>query len=282
MSKSNLQYCFEDHYNQQCWIGMIVTCSVTLDAAEQFVTTLAEYSEAGVRAIQVVLFERGQGSKTMLSQGQRHYNSVLKSDEGSRIYEVNELGLIRITQLDTLRRNEIFIPAFPVKKGQGGTVEKLKHGFRIQSSVTDRIVTAFAELMGRSVQEFECSGSELIKSRQRGWIIRLGEHEFPLSQPSWESPIEELFWQHAHHVIPQLIPQYVIQNYRVDLAIPEKKIAIELDGQTSHKTPNQRTYEAQRERDLQEWGWQVIRFTGTEIHRDVSSCIEQLKRIAKI
>jgi very-short-patch-repair endonuclease len=103
-----------------------------------------------------------------------------------------------------------------------------------------------------------------------------------MSEQVKESPIEQMFWKQAHQAIPGLIRQYPVQTYRIDFALPEKKVAIELDGHEYHKTQEQRTYDAQRERTLQELGWQVIRFTGTEIYRDVSACIEQVKRICNM
>lgn len=94
-----------------------------------------------------------------------------------------------------------------------------------------------------------------------------------------ESPIELRFFVFSMHKIPNLRPQVVVGPYRVDLAIPEKKVAIELDGHEFHKTSNQRTHDAQRERYLQKQGWQVIRFTGKEIHKDVFACIDDAIQI---
>lgn len=90
-----------------------------------------------------------------------------------------------------------------------------------------------------------------------------------------ESPIEKIFFDNAQ-VIPALSVQYPIGPYRVDFAIPDKKIVIELDGHEYHKTKEQRTNDAKRERDLQLLGWNVIRFTGSEIYQDVAKCVAQV------
>ena len=90
-----------------------------------------------------------------------------------------------------------------------------------------------------------------------------------------ESPIELRFFVYAMHKIPGLHPQVVVDSYRIDLAVPEKKVAIELDGHEFHKSREQRTYDAKRQRYLQRQGWQVIRFTGTEIYEDVFKCIDE-------
>jgi very-short-patch-repair endonuclease len=94
-----------------------------------------------------------------------------------------------------------------------------------------------------------------------------------------ESPIELKFFVYAMRDIPNLKPQVVIGPYRVDLAIPEKKVVIELDGHAFHSSRQQRTRDAKRARYIQMQGWQVIRFTGTEIHQGVVECINEAKQI---
>lgn len=98
-------------------------------------------------------------------------------------------------------------------------------------------------------------------------------------QSPCESPIEEQFWKIAQHEISGIVPQYHIGRYRVDFALPDKHVIIELDGHEYHKTKKQRTADARRERNLQELGWRVIRFTGTEIYQDAQDCVEQVKRL---
>lgn len=94
-----------------------------------------------------------------------------------------------------------------------------------------------------------------------------------------ESPVELKFFVFSLQEIPGLRPQVVFEPYRIDLAIPEKKVAIEIDGHDFHKTRQQRTRDAKRDRFLQIHGWQVIRFTGSEVHNDVFGCIKDAKDI---
>lgn len=58
------------------------------------------------------------------------------------------------------------------------------------------------------------------------------------------------------------------RNYRVDFAVPDAKIAIEVDGHKYHSSKSQRTKDAERDRALQSNGWRVFRFTGSEIYAD--------------
>ena len=101
-----------------------------------------------------------------------------------------------------------------------------------------------------------------------------------------ESEVEKLFLLAAYELIEGLVPQYNVLGYRIDFAIPDKMIAIEIDGHEYHKTKEQRTYDAQREREIKLMlpaNWTVIRFTGTEIFNNPSRCVgEVLQFIQKI
>ncbi len=102
---------------------------------------------------------------------------------------------------------------------------------------------------------------------------------YPQTTPKPESPIEEQFWAIGQSKIAGLTPQYQVGKYRLDFAVPSKMVAIELDGHDYHSSKQQRTADAKRERYLQENGWLVIRFTGSEIFVDAQSCVNQTIRI---
>jgi hypothetical protein len=90
-----------------------------------------------------------------------------------------------------------------------------------------------------------------------------------------ESPIEFMYFIFSMSRIPNLIPQVEIGKYRVDFASISNKIFVELDGHDTHKSKEHRTYDAQRDRNLRLDGWQVIRFTGTEVYADVLGCVRK-------
>ena len=71
-------------------------------------------------------------------------------------------------------------------------------------------------------------------------------------------------------------------RYRLDFAIPEKKIAIEVDGHEFHSTKEQRTKDAVRDRNLQLEGWRVFRFTGSEIYANPRVAAGALLRICEV
>jgi very-short-patch-repair endonuclease len=79
-----------------------------------------------------------------------------------------------------------------------------------------------------------------------------------------------------------LVPQYEWQDFRIDLAlrVPEyrfKWVFIECDGHDFHeRTKEQAARDRQKDREIQASGIPVLRFTGSEIHRNLESCAEQV------
>jgi len=113
------------------------------------------------------------------------------------------------------------------------------------------------------------------------------------------SPIEELFlvtfitWRifeggcegaiftPSGHGGWRIIPQAQIGKYRVDFLIEEvitgSKIVVECDGHDFHeRTKEQAERDRKRDRKLQSEGYFVMRFTGSELHRDPMECVHEL------
>lgn len=116
-----------------------------------------------------------------------------------------------------------------------------------------------------------------------------GQARFDRLANRLESPIEQRFWAHAYgplSALGQFSPQVEAQGYRLDFAftmpsVPLLKMAIELDGYDYHSTQEQRNYDTTRDRVLLKAGWQVVRFTGSQINRDVEGCVRETVALAK-
>lgn len=120
-------------------------------------------------------------------------------------------------------------------------------------------------------------GEEIIsKLLNRDPSIR---HEFIPN--CFDSPLEQIFYELAFLDL-HIYPQHKVGPYWLDFAIPHKQIAIEIDGHDYHKTKGQRTHDARRDRWLFGQGWSVLRFTGTEIYRDVERCISEVCKLAGV
>jgi hypothetical protein len=108
------------------------------------------------------------------------------------------------------------------------------------------------------------------------------QYQKPYKQPP-PSPIEISFWETAKPLIPELEKEvWIDKKYRVDFLIPSKKVVIELYGYQHHNSKEKITKDAERERYLQKVGYQVIRFTGTEVYKDVRKCVYEVLSLAKI
>ena len=108
------------------------------------------------------------------------------------------------------------------------------------------------------------------------------KYKKPYEQPL-PSPIEISFWETAKPLIPELEKEvWIDKKYRVDFLIPSKKVVIELYGYQHHNSKEKITKDAERERYLQKVGYQVIRFTGTEVFKDVRKCVYEVLSLAKI
>ncbi|TRZ80659.1 DUF559 domain-containing protein [bacterium] len=69
-----------------------------------------------------------------------------------------------------------------------------------------------------------------------------------------------------------ITPQYEVahvtgQNYLIDFAIPSLKIGIEADGEAFHSSPKQVQHDSERDMQLSQTGWTILRFSDTEIEK---------------
>jgi very-short-patch-repair endonuclease len=100
----------------------------------------------------------------------------------------------------------------------------------------------------------------------------------------FDSPLERLYYytwlDKGGAKYFNMAYQYDIPNYpyRVDFAIPELKIAIELDSYKHHTNPYAFTNDRERQRTLEFSGWRFIRFSGREINKKPKQCVVDTKR----
>lgn len=93
-----------------------------------------------------------------------------------------------------------------------------------------------------------------------------------------ESPIEESFRKACSLAGIHFDQEEQVSRYRVDFIDRSRRLVIELDGHEFHKTKEQRTYDAKRDRQLHRDGFVVLRFTGSEVYTSLSRCIAEVKQ----
>jgi very-short-patch-repair endonuclease len=116
-----------------------------------------------------------------------------------------------------------------------------------------------------------------------------------------ESPIEKLLFQEFNKLAPfkkdvkgvvsrlgtlEIRPQFEVGRYRLDFAVQSdcrsSVIAVEVDGHDFHeRTKEQATRDKSRDRELVARGWQVLRFTGSEVFRDAQKCMSEILALAQ-
>lgn len=96
---------------------------------------------------------------------------------------------------------------------------------------------------------------------------------------SERSPIEQMFKDACSDKGVSFDEEEQVSRYRVDFIDESRKLIIELDGHESHKSKEDRTYDAKRDRQLQREGYTVIRFTGSEIYKNSASCVDEVLQI---
>jgi very-short-patch-repair endonuclease len=110
-----------------------------------------------------------------------------------------------------------------------------------------------------------------------------------------ESPLEELFYktylgcspvgeirQQLHGLVVQHAVTVNGKNYRLDFALPSKKIAFEMDGYTYHgKERKDFNRDRRRDLDLKLSGWEVHRFDGDMIREDVVHVLAIAAKLAQ-
>ncbi|MEU1449884.1 DUF559 domain-containing protein [Streptomyces mirabilis] len=122
---------------------------------------------------------------------------------------------------------------------------------------------------------FDCA-VPILANTPRGALEWIAE-----KHPRLESPIEQAFW--SMHLRTKLSSLAGLRaqvsalhgRYRIDFALPAKKIGIELDGYAWHSSREAFTKDRERQRALELDGWRIIRFSGAEVNGDAERCVRQ-------
>lgn len=117
-------------------------------------------------------------------------------------------------------------------------------------------------------------------------LARLDAHFAPpVPEPAFGSEIERKFWKamDGRPLATGMVAQFEYQRaggrtFRPDFAIPQHKIAIELDGFKHHATPEAFAADLDRQREMERDGWRFVRFTGKEINADVMRCVSDAEQ----
>ena len=97
----------------------------------------------------------------------------------------------------------------------------------------------------------------------------------------FESNIEEKFRMELQDRGMTLGVDFVIQypikrSFILDIAFPDYKLAIELDGNYWHSLKKNRRRDHMKDKILEKEGWTLIRISENSIKQDVSECVDSI------
>lgn len=119
-------------------------------------------------------------------------------------------------------------------------------------------------------------------------LERLPKPVDPTLRKLLESPLEIAFFEAWAECQPAelsgMVPQHKVtangKNYRLDFALPDRKIAFEMDGRTYHDTDVAFIRDRRRDLDLELAGWRVHRFDGDLIRANPANVVAIAAKLA--
>jgi len=95
--------------------------------------------------------------------------------------------------------------------------------------------------------------------------------------------IPELIFEKAlkEYGLTNFEPEKPMSIYQFDFAFPEERIDVEIDGKL-HLTDNVKRIDERRDKWTESIGWRVIRFTASDVCKDVNVCLNKLLEIMNL
>lgn len=93
--------------------------------------------------------------------------------------------------------------------------------------------------------------------------------------------LERLFLRAFRDAHIKVIPQYALDIFNIDFAIPLHKLAIEIDGGNWHTTKHHQHHDKLKEDYLSTHGWRLIRFSThrVQIEKILHEAVERVRTI---
>jgi len=139
---------------------------------------------------------------------------------------------------------------------------------------SDKKETRHCEWCGKEFRIYTCQttnnrGRFCSRACKGAWICANAQNRV--------SNLEKFFIGHLVSVGLKFKTQYPVNHYSLDVAFPDKKIAVEIDGDYWHSLPRMKKKDKKKDSHLQSLGWKVIRIKENEINANPE---EAAKRVA--
>lgn len=155
-----------------------------------------------------------------------------------------------------------------------GTVKRflLRNGVRIRNRSEASIISA-----KRTPRKLSDETKKKI-SLARKKFLKENPDKVPylLNHSSKETYPEQRFKEILNNIgLVGWIQHYQHSIYQYDFAFPEVKLDVEIDGST-HTLPSVIAKDIERDKFSRDKGWEVLRFTASELNKDAEKCINKL------
>jgi len=120
----------------------------------------------------------------------------------------------------------------------------------------------------------ETHKNKISVSRKKYLDNNPGQIPYLLNHSSKESNPEKMFREQLENKrITGWIQEYSIKRYSLDFAFLEKKIDVEIDGET-HNIPSVAIKDTERDITLSKMGWKIIRIKAKDIRNNIASVMD--------
>jgi len=92
-----------------------------------------------------------------------------------------------------------------------------------------------------------------------------------------ESPIERRLYDALLSRGHYIVTQYPMGRYRIDIAFPQYKLAVECDGRQFHSTKEAMERDRRKDNYLRSNGWTVIRISGRTINKSLPTAVKRIE-----
>lgn len=125
---------------------------------------------------------------------------------------------------------------------------------------------------------------ELCRNSGVKYLHRLALYPEEYSKITKSSPFESIWEERLYQSLDnagvKTIPQFPLAGRRLDLAIPEHRIDIEVDGEKHHRdeSGHRKADDLWRDYTLGLLGWEIMRFWVYELRDNMDGCVEKIRK----
>ncbi|MCL5960702.1 MAG: DUF559 domain-containing protein [Chloroflexi bacterium] len=96
-----------------------------------------------------------------------------------------------------------------------------------------------------------------------------------------ESAIQRLFFARSYAKGLRLRCQHPILTYRIDFALPERRVGADIMGWDGRTGPSGKTERRERQEHLEMQGWKILLFSGSQVLSNADKCVADLANLSQ-